>query len=358
HDMGLIGMLFQPLFVGNPCILMSPVSFLQRPIRWLQAITRYRATTSGGPNFAYDMCVDRIREKDCEGLDLSSLEIAYSGAEPIRETTLARFTERFAPYGFRREAFYPCYGLAESTLLVTGGKKLSPLRIREVDAGVLETDHRAEAATRDAPARSLIGCGTSPEGQRVRIVDPETCVALDDCQVGEIWVSGPCLAAGYWNQESLNQKVFHAKLADDEVSHYLRTGDLGFMEDGELYVTGRIKELMIIRGKNHYPQDIEATAEKSHPALRPAASAAFLLEDDFPQLVLVHEVARQHMADPDVEGIAASIRESVTCGHGLRVSTVILLRPGMLPKTSSGKIRRGECKKRLITGALPVIGRG
>jgi acyl-CoA synthetase (AMP-forming)/AMP-acid ligase II len=359
HDMGLIGMIFQPLFVGNPCILMSPVSFLQRPIRWLQAITHYRATTSGGPNFAYDMCVDRIREKDCEGLDLSSLEIAYSGAEPIREATLNRFTERFAPYGFRREAFYPCYGLAESTLMVTAGKKLSPLRIREVDAGVLETDHRAEAATRGAPTRSLVGCGTSPAGQRVRIIDPAARIALADGLVGEIWVSGPCLAAGYRNQESLNQEIFQAQLADDEASRYLRTGDLGFMDDGELYVTGRIKELLIIRGKNHYPQDIEATAEKSHSALRPAASAAFLLEDDSPQqLVLVHEIERKHMTDPDVEGIATSIREAVTREHGLRVSTVVLLRPGMLPKTSSGKIRRGECKKRLISGVLPVIGKG
>lgn len=359
HDMGLIGMIFQPLYVGNPCILMSPVTFLQRPIRWLQAITHYRATTTGGPNFAYDMCVDRIREKDIEGLDLSSLEIAYSGAEPIREATLNRFTERFAPYGFRREAFYPCYGLAESTLIVTGGKKLSPLRIREVNAAVLETEHRAEAAARDAPTRSFVGCGTSPPGQRVRIVDPETRVALADGLVGEIWVDGPCLAAGYRNQESLNQEVFGAQLADDETSRNLRTGDLGFMDDGELYVTGRIKELLIIRGKNHYPQDIEATAEKSHLALRPSASAAFLLEDDSQQrLVLVHEVTRQHMADPDVEGITTSIREAVTCEHGLRVATVVLLRPGMLPKTSSGKIRRDECKKRLIAGVLPVIVKG
>jgi len=357
HDMGLIGMIFQPLFVGNPCVLISPTTFLQRPVRWLQAITRYRATTSGGPNFAYDMCVDRIKEGDCEGLDLSSLDIAYSGAEPIHEETLNRFTERFARYGFRQEAFYPCYGLAESTLLVTGGKKMSPLRIRAVDADALESDHRAVAARSDSPARSLVGCGTSPAGQRVRIVDPDTFETLADGQVGEIWVTGPCLAAGYWNRDSESENVFHAQLVDDGELRYLRTGDLGFMDAGELYVTGRIKELLIIRGKNHYPQDIEVTAKRSHPALSPASSAAFLLENDRQQqLVLVHEIMRRHVSNPDVAHIAACVREAVTRVHGLHVNSVVLLRPGLLPKTSSGKIRRGECKTRLVAGTLPVLG--
>jgi acyl-CoA synthetase (AMP-forming)/AMP-acid ligase II len=201
HDMGLIGMLFQPLYVGNPCILMSPVAFMQRPIRWLQAISRYRATTSGGPNFAYEMCVDRIKNDDCAGLDLSSLEIAYSGAEPVRADTMRRFSERFAPYGFRREAFYPCYGLAEATLLVTGGRKLSPWRVRTVDADALESDHRAVAARDNGHRRTLVGCGTSPACQSVRIVHPETCEELGEGHVGEIWVAGPCVAGGYWKRE-------------------------------------------------------------------------------------------------------------------------------------------------------------
>lgn len=356
HDMGLIGMLFQPLFVGIPCILMSPVAFMQRPIRWLQAITRYRATTSGGPNFAYEMCLDRIKPEDAAGLDLSSLEIAYSGAEPVRADTLRRFSERFAPHGFRPQAFYPCYGLAEATLLVTGGRKLAPLRLREVDADVLEAEHRAVPAASAVNGRVLVGCGTSPARQRVRIVDPDTFAVRPDGAVGEIWVAGPCIAGGYWNRAVESREVFQAHLQGDPETPYLRTGDLGFLDDGELYITGRLKDVLIIRGRNHYPQDLEATAEASHPALLPAGSAALLVpRGEVERLVLVHELRRQHMAAPDVAEIAAAVRKEVVRRHGLQVAALVLLKPGALPRTTSGKVRRRECRERLMAGALAVV---
>jgi len=356
HDMGLIGMIFQPLYVGNPCVLMPPVAFMQRPIRWLQAITRYRATTSGGPNFAYEMCVERIRELDCEGLDLSSLEIAYTGAEPIRAKTLQRFSERFKPFGFRPEAFYPCYGLAEGTLLVTGAKKRCLPRIREVDANALEFENLAVPATPGSETRTLVGCGTSPPTQSVRIVHPDTLETLAERKVGEIWVSGPSVADGYWNRIKETENTFRARTAGDSESPYLRTGDLGFLDHGELFVTGRIKDVLIVRGRNHYPQDIEATAEASHPALRPAGSAALLVaRAGIERLVLLHELRREYVLGPDIAGIAAAVRQEVTRHHGLQVASLVLLKPGALPRTTSGKVRRQHCRAQLIAGELPAI---
>ena len=356
HDMGLIGMLFQPLYVGNLCIFMSPVTFMQRPIRWLQAISRYRATTSGGPNFAYEMCVDRIKTDDCAELDLSSLEIAYSGAEPVRADTMRRFSERFAPYGFRPEAFYPCYGLAEATLLVTGGKKLSPWRVRTMDALTLESDHRAVAARDDGHHRTLVGCGTSPVSQSVRIVHPETGEELAEGHVGEIWVAGPCVAGGYWKREDESRATFQARVQSDPETPFLRTGDLGFLDSMELYVTGRIKDVLIIRGRNHYPQDIETTAENSHPALLPAGSVAVLVPGaDAERLVLVHELRRQYVAAPDTVEIAAAVRRQVAREHGLQVAGLVLIKPGTLPRTTSGKVRRRECRRLLLSSAMPVI---
>lgn len=356
HDMGLIGMLFQPLFVGNRCILMPPVAFMQRPIRWLQAITQYRATTSGGPNFAYEMCVERIKPEDCTGLDLSSLDLAYTGAEPVRAETLQRFIERFEPHGFSPQAFYPCYGLAEATLLVTGGRKKSPVRILDIDAETLESEHRA-APARDADSRrTLVGCGTSPDRQMVRIVNPETHELLPEGRVGEIWVAGPCIAGGYWNRPQESREIFRAHIAGDDTTSFLRTGDLGFLDGAELYVTGRLKDVLIIRGRNHYPQDIEATAESSHAALLPAGSAAILIErDGNERLALVLEVRRQYVAAPDIADIAAAVRREVVRRHGLQVASLVLLKPGVLPRTTSGKVRRRECRTRLVAGDLPTL---
>jgi acyl-CoA synthetase (AMP-forming)/AMP-acid ligase II len=356
HDMGLIGMLMQPLFVGNRCILMSPMAFMQRPLRWLQAITKYRATTSGGPNFAYEACVDRIKPEDCADLDLSSLEIAYSGAEPIRVETLDRFSDRFEACGFRRQAFYPCYGLAEATLLVTGGRKMAALRLLEVNSGILESEHRAVAARGTDAGRVLVGCGSSPSRQALRIVNPDTHEVLADGLVGEILVAGPCIAKGYWNRPRASREIFDARIDGDDTRAYLRTGDLGFLLEGELYVAGRLKDVLIIRGRNHYPQDIEATAESCHAALRPAGSAAILVErGGGERLVLVMEMRREHKEKPDVTAIAGEVRQGVTQGHGLQAASVVLLKSGTLPRTTSGKIRRAECRSRLLAGELPIL---
>ena len=340
HDMGLIGNVLQPLCSGGSCVLMAPVAFLQRPRRWLEAIGRYRATTSGGPNFAYELSVQKIGPEDREGLDLSTWRLAYNGAEPVRAETLDRFAEAFAPCGFARRAFYPCYGLAEATLFVAGPRRGKEARTRPaVDGG--------------PGARPLVGCGAAWGGQRIAVVDPETSRELPPGRVGEIWVAGPSVAAGYWELPEESAATFGAALAGDPERCYLRTGDLGFAADGELYVTGRLKDLIILRGRNHYPQDLELTAERSHPALRPGCGAAFSVDvDGEERLVVVHEVDRR-AADP--EAIVEAVRRAVAGEHEVSIHEVVLLRPGGVPKTSSGKIQRRACRAALAAGELPVV---
>jgi acyl-CoA synthetase (AMP-forming)/AMP-acid ligase II len=269
HDMGLIGNVLQPLWSGGRCILMSPGAFLQRPARWLEAISRYRATTSGGPSFAYDLCVRRVGPEQRAGLDLSSWQVAFNGAEPVRRATMERFAEAFAPCGFRREAFIPCYGLAEATLLVTAGRVTA----------VADGSDRSDGSVRST---AVVSCGSVPEGEEggseLRIVEPETGRACGAGEEGEIWVAGPSVAAGYWNRPEETREVFGAMAGGE--GPFLRTGDLGFLRHGELFVTGRIKDLIILRGRNHYPQDLELTAERAHAALRPGGSAAFSVEGE------------------------------------------------------------------------------
>ncbi|HEX6861479.1 MAG TPA: fatty acyl-AMP ligase, partial [Thermoanaerobaculia bacterium] len=336
HDMGLIGNVLQPLYVGARCILMSPLAFLQQPARWLYAISRYRATTSGGPNFAYDLCAKKALSAR-EELDLSSWKVAYNGAEPVRAATLDRFAAAFAPCGFRREAFYPCYGLAEATLFVTGGAP--------GEAPVVE---RFEE-------RSLVGCGRVRGGQTVAVVDPETGVPAAPDQVGEIWIAGPSVAGGYWGKPEETERDFAAHLATGE-GPFLRTGDLGFLRAGELFVAGRLKDLLILRGRNHYPQDLELTAESSHPALRPGGSAAFAAEIAGEEsAILVAEVERRAAA-PAGE-VAAAIRRAIASEHEVQVREVVLIQAGTLPKTSSGKVQRGACRAAWLAGGLAVVGR-
>ena len=353
HDMGLIGMILQPMYVGFPCVLMSPESFLQEPRRWLSALTRYRGTTSGAPNFAYDTCVDRIPAAERAGLDLSSWRVAYNGSEPIRPSSLERFVEAFAPCGFRRETFYPCYGLAEATLLVTGGRPCDPPVVRTVP--------EAAAPERAGPpagegTRALVGCGTSGADQELLIVDPASRRVVADGRVGEVWLAGPSVARGYWQRAEETQDTFGARLSTGG-GPFLRTGDLGVLVGGELFVTGRIKEVMIVRGRNHYPQDIERTAEESHPALRPHGGAAFLLEGGGRErLAVAHEVQRPYGEDPPTREIARRVREAVSRDHGLQVAVLVLLKAGGIPRTSSGKIQRRLCQARYLGGTLGVIG--
>jgi amino acid adenylation domain-containing protein len=365
HDMGLIGNVLQPLYAGVPCILMSPVAFLQRPLRWLAAIDRYRATTSGGPNFAYDLCVRRSTPEERAALDLSSWTVAFNGAEPVRQTTLARFAEAFAPSGFRRQAFVPCYGLAEATLFVSGHKNgSSPTAIR-VDEELFARDRVVEAD--DVDARSLVVCGPPAEGQRVAIVNPETCSLTAPDGVGEIWVAGASVAQGYWDDEEKTAATFKAYLNKTGEGPFLRTGDLGFLRDGQLFVTGRLKDLIIIRGLNHYPQDIETTVESSHPDLQPGGCAAFSLEANGEErLAVVVEVSPRASrklrglgagasSSPEVAAIIEAVRAAVAERHQLQAYTVALLSAGALPKTPSGKVQRRLCHARLLSGELDVL---
>ena len=325
HDMGLMGNVLQPLYCGAESILMPPTSFLQSPMRWLAAISRYRATTSGGPNFAYDFCCNRITAEQKVNLDLSSWRVAFSGAEPVREQSLKRFSTEFRDCGFRSSAFVPCYGLAESTLFVSGGTNGTGPVIQLVQADALERNKVITALPEEPDGRPLVGCGEVGAGHEVCIVDPEHLTRCEAGTVGEIWVAGPSVANGYWNRGQETADTFEAQLADTGKGPYLRTGDLGFLLNKELFITGRRKDLIILRGRNHYPHDLEATAEKAHPALRACVGAAFSVETEGEErLVLVHELNPRTQADP-IEVIAA-IRQAIAEEHELQVYAVALTR--------------------------------
>jgi len=336
HDMGFMVGVLQPLYAGIRAVVMSPVSFLQRPARWLEAISRYRATTSGGPNFAYDLCARKITAADAAKLDLTCWSVAFNGAEPVRAETLDRFASRFESCGFRRTAFYPCYGLAEATLIVTGGRKHDLPVIKRVES------------------KLMVGCGGSVLEERVVVVDPAALTELKDGQVGEIWVSGPSVARGYWNHPKDTYHTFNAYLSDTGEGPFLRTEDLGFIEDGELFITGRIKDLIIIRGLNHYPQDIEWTVERCHTALRPGCGAAFTVEAGSEErLAIVQEIDIRKEANLDQ--VIETLREAVAAEHELQVYAVALIKPGSISKTSSGKIQRRASREKFLEGTLEII---
>ena len=354
HDMGLIGGIIQPLYGGFPCTLMSPISFLQKPLRWLQAITGTRATISGGPNFAYDLCARKITPEERADLDLSTWKVAFNGAEPIRADTLDRFTAAFQACGFSPTAFHPCYGLAEATLIVSGSKTSSlPVR-RRLQTTALEKHRVAMANSSDAQAYTVMSCGGAVPDEQVVIVHPDSLTKCLPNEVGEIWVHGPSVAQGYWNRDTETDQTFCVTLHESGEKTFLRTGDLGFLDDGHLFVTGRLKDLIIIRGLNHYPQDIELTVERSHPGLRLGGGAAFAVEGDGEErLVVVHEL--RHGPHADIPAIFESIRRAVAEEHELQVYAVQLLRPGSIPKTSSGKIQRTACRTAFLTGTLKAI---
>ena len=356
HDMGLIGGVLQPLYAGLPVALMSPTSFLQHPLRWLRAISRLGAHTSGGPNFAYDLCVRRTTPEERSTLDLSSWEVAFTGAEPIRQETLERFVAAFAPCGFRREAFYPAYGLAEATLFVSGGSKTAPPVVLPVKGAELKRDRVVAASAGEGGARMLVGCGRTLAGQEVAVVDPDSLSRCPPGRVGEIWVSGPSVAQGYWDQAERTERSFRAYLAETGEGPFLRTGDLGFVHNGELFVTGRLKDLIVIRGDNHYPQDIELTVEQSHAALRPGGCAAFSVwSDEGERLVVIQELERRYVTSADLGEVVDSIRGAVAEHEGLELHAVVLIKTGSIPKTSSGKIQRGETRAAYVEGTLAAV---
>ena len=357
HDMGLIGNVLQSLYLGVPCILMSPVDFLQKPVRWLEMISKYRATTSGAPNFAYDLCVRKVTPEQMEALDLSSWNLAFNGSEPLRAQTLEDFAAKFAACGFRKEAFYPCYGMAEATLFISGGSKRQEPITETVDEAALEQHRIITTIPQEKGTKTFVSCGHNWLGTQIIVVNPDTLTPCSSCEVGEIWVSSESVAQGYWNQTEKTQEIFHAHLAGAKEGRFLKTGDLGFLrEDGELFITGRLKDVVIIRGKNHYPQDIEQTVQNSHPALKSDSGAAFSVEvEGEEKVVVVQEVERTHLRKLNHGEVIGNIRQNLTSSHGLQVHDVVLIKPGTLPKTSSGKIQRYRCRAKFLERMLERV---
>jgi amino acid adenylation domain-containing protein len=354
HDMGLIGTVLQSLYVGFPCILMSPNHFMQRPLRWLAAISRYKASTSGGPNFAYDFCVQKISPEQREMLDLSSWSVAFSGAEFVRSQTLERFARAFEPCGFHKETFFPCYGLAEATLIVSGGGKNVQPVVKRFEKTALEQNCAIETEADSEGILTLVGCGQTILDQEIAIVQPESLTRCTDGQIGEIWVAGQSVAQGYWRQPAETERTFKAHIANSEDGPFLRTGDLGFCQNGQLFITGRIKDLIIIRGRNYFPQDIELTVERVHPTLQSNGAAAFSVEvDNEEQLVVVQEVAIRPKSR--LAGAIDAIRKAIAEEHGVQVYAVILIKQRSLPRTSSGKIQRYACRYDFLNNNLAVI---
>ncbi len=361
HDMGLIGNILQPFYVGFEIILMPPTAFVQKPIRWLRAISKYKATTSGGPNFAYDLCIDKITKEDLKELDLSSWRVAFNGAEPIHSSTLDRFVDYFKEFGFKASAFLPCYGMAETTLIVSGVLYNSVPNRLIVNTTAFESGCiKPEATTVENPSlKKLISNGPVLGGLSVKIVDPVTLLECPDDQTGELWVMGASVAKGYWNNAKATEVSFGAYINHQEGQKdgpYLRTGDLGFLHEGEVYVSGRLKELMIINGANHYPQDIEHTIQLSDDALQAHCGGAFTIEDiGTTQLVVVQEIKRSHLKDLNHQKVITAIQQAVMVNHQLVLDSIVLVSPGRVSKTSSGKIRRLALQKSYLTEELKGV---
>ena len=352
HDMGLVGHVFQPLFIGATSNFMSPLAFLRRPAHWLEAITRYRPFTSGAPDFGYRLAARKVSDAVRETLDLSAWRVAYSGAEPVRLESLRAFASRFESAGFSPRALYPTYGLAEATLFVTGGAQGEGAQTLSVDGKALKGDAVLPCEANASGARTLVSCGWSHHETRVKIVNPETLNPCGPSQIGEVWVQGESVAQGYWKAPEKSAELFQATTSEGD-GPFLRTGDLGFIREGRLYVTGRQKDLIILRGRNLYPQDIENCIDGAHEALRPGCCAAFSVDTrEGEGLVIVQEV-RPGAGDPDE--VIGTIRRRLLRLEGLRPHAVVLVAPRTLLKTSSGKIRRRACRDAFLQGALRPI---
>jgi acyl-CoA synthetase (AMP-forming)/AMP-acid ligase II len=361
HDMGLILNTLQALYVGALCVLMAPNAFMQRPLNWLRAIGRYRAEVGCSPNFGFDLCVARYRADQMEGVDLSCWKVALNGAEPVRAETIRRFSETFVPHGFDPATIFPAYGMAEATLLISGGRRGAGNVARTISISALQC-HAVRAPSDDADSTTLVGCGKALVGEQIAIADLESCRRLPPDQVGEIWVTGPNVARAYWRNLDATRIGLSARLSDDDAdTRWLRTGDLGFMDaDGELFITGRIKDLIIIRGTNHYPQDIERTVQSLHAAFRQNCGAAFSVIEEAGEeaLVIVQEIERTERNRIDPAELSGLIREAVSDQHELFARHVVLIRPGTLPKTTSGKIQRSLARRLWLDGSLEELTTG
>lgn len=362
HDMGLIGNILAPVKIGCSMVSMPPVAFLQRPSRWLAAIAKYQAVTSGAPNFAYDLCCQQISDDQIAQWDLSSWTLAFSGAEPVRISTIEKFSDRFGPAGFKKQAFYPCYGMAETTLMVSGGKKHTNPTTQTLPKAALESHDIFQPLPpgEGGTGVTLVSSGRAMADLTVKIVHPHSLEPCVDHQIGEVWVRGNSVAQGYWRKPEVNQGIFQATTAEDP-HPYLRTGDLGFLSDGELYITGRLKDLLIIRGRNHYPQDIELTVENCHEAIATGVGAAVSINvGDEEELVIIQEVKRTYVRklkdQSVVEAITQAIKQAIAETHELLPQAIVLIKTGSIPRTSSGKVRRHACKQAFLDGQLKVLG--
>ena len=355
HDLGLMGGVLHPLYDGFRAIMMSPLSFLQCPSRWLSAIANYRATVSGAPNFAYDLVARSLTEDEKATLDLSCWNAAFCGAEPIRPATVERFARALEPCGFRRDSFFPGYGLAEATLMVCARARGQPPRMLHFVAADLERHVARLSPTPTWETRTLVSCGAPPAGQTIRIVDPESKRTCAPGRVGEIWVHGPNVSAGYWQRPAETEAALRAFTSDTSEGPFLRTGDLGIVEDGELVVTGRLKDLIVIDGRNHYPQDIERTIEACHLAVRPGACAAFSLEVDGREALVVAVECERWLGGDALE-LKTAIRRAVSTYHSIQARDIRLVRRGSIPTTSSGKVQRHACKRAYLESTLREVG--
>jgi acyl-CoA synthetase (AMP-forming)/AMP-acid ligase II len=357
HDMGLMMGVMQPMYLGGMSVLMAPPAFMQRPLNWLRLIHQYRAEFACAPNFAFELCASRFRAEQMQGIDLSCWKLALNGAEPVNVDTLERFSRTFAPYGFDPGTLYPGYGLAEATLQVSGGVRGRGWTTRDMSrTALLRGDITKPAGSGDR--QTLVSCGHSVIGAEIAIVDPDTRCRVAPRRVGEIWLRGAHIARGYWRNIEATNETFRAQLANSPGQDWLRTGDLGFTdEDGALFITGRSKDLIIIRGMNHYPQDIERTVQASDPALRQDYGAAFSISEDDgdEKLAVVQEVERTSLHRLNVTDVVARIREAVVRQHDIAPAVIALIPPATLPKTTSGKIQRSLTRKLWLDGALEVM---
>lgn len=364
HDLGLVTAVLWPVFLGAPSTLMAPATFVRNPINWLKAISLYRGTMCGGPNFAYDLCTNKISAADLSDIDLSSWRVAYNAAEPIRASTLRKFTERFSKVGFKNEAFYPCYGMAEATVCVSGGKFNEPPKVLCVDKKSLAEGKLEFVDSSNPHATEIVGCGVAHPPHHLKIVAPESGLEVEDGTIAEIWFSGPSVSSGYWQlpevtSDTFDQTILNSSASDTNANAqggYLKTGDLGVMWQGELFVTGRIKDLIIFCGRNFYPQDIELSAADAHPSIRSGAVAAFsILHDNKELLVVVAEIEREHLRSLDPIAVQDAIRQRVFLDHEVHIDEIVLIKPYKIPVTSSGKIQRRLTKEWYEENSLESI---
>ena len=354
HDMGLIGNVIQPIYMGGYCVMMSPVSFVQKPIRWLQAISKYKATTSGAPNFAYDLLCDRLTEEQLAQLDLNSWDVAFCGAEPVQIATIEKFSRKFASCGFKSTAFYPCYGMAEATLMITGGDKAKLPQVKYLDKAALAENKVVLVDSDTEKTETFISAGYPWLDGEIAIANPDSSTECKPDSIGEIWYSGSSVGQGYWELPDKTQQTFQAKLNNSN-KKYLRTGDLGFICNGELYITGRLNDVLVFWGLNHYPQHIEQTVEQCHPGLKPNCGAAFSVEiEGKPRLVVAQEIERTHRKSLVMDEVVEAIRWQVFQQHFIDIYGIILLLPGRMPKTSSGKVQRSKCKTMYLDRSLNI----